>query len=78
MSFLQEFPVDFLLIDMLDTAIWEKLLEVPSPAQRPHAIVVMGDPEDLTSECGLRGIRINTFGSCVPRIMEGLLIRNVW
>jgi hypothetical protein len=53
MGFLKEYPVDFLLIDMLDTSISEKLLEAPSPDQRPRAIVVMGDLEDLNKECGL-------------------------
>ena len=38
---------------MLDVAIWERQLEEPDGFKLPQAIIVMGDPEALTTESGL-------------------------
>jgi hypothetical protein len=52
-NFLKAHPVDYLLVDMLDVSIWERLLEDPIESELPQAIIVMGEPEALTTESGL-------------------------
>ena len=51
--FLATHPVDYLMIDMLNTSVWERLLEEPEFTQLPKIIVVVGESKDLESETGL-------------------------
>ena len=52
-NFLVTHPVDYLMVDMLNTPVWERLLDEPDLTILPKIIVVIGNSKDLENETGL-------------------------